>query len=173
VSGRSEAACSAAWLAAPAVDQTIGVPGGSALVVAHAAANGFQIYACAATPDDGGVRYVWTLRGPEAALSDCRAAPFGRHFASDAGAGAPEWQTLDGSYVVAHKVAASTVDSASVPWLLLSVDDRGGAGPLTGARYVQRVHTSGGNAPTAGCDASRAGAREKVPYTADYFFYAR
>jgi hypothetical protein len=139
-------------------------------VVAHAAADGSQIYACGALPGDGGVKYAWTLVGPEAALCDCRAAPFGRHFASDAGA--PQWQALDGSYVVGHKVAALAVDSASVPWLLLSVNDRGGSGPLTDARYVQRVRTSGGVAPSAACDASRSGAREKVPYTADYFFYA-
>jgi hypothetical protein len=73
---------------------------------------------------------------------------------------------------VAHTVAASTVDSASVPWLLLSVDGRGGTSPLADAHCVQRVRTSGGIAPGAACDASRMGAREKVPYAADYFFYA-
>jgi hypothetical protein len=164
------AACPTAWLAAPTVDETIGVPGGSTHVVVHAAASGSQIYTCTAVPGDGGVRYAWTLLGPEATLSDCRAAPLGRHFASDAGA--PEWQAPDGSYVVAHKVAAFAVDGASVPWLLLSVDDRGGAAPLADARYVQRVRTSGGIAPSAACDAGRVGDREKVPYTADYFFYA-
>jgi hypothetical protein len=165
----SASACAPAWFDAPAVDAAIAVPGGNGRILLHAAANGSQNYRCGPLTVDGGTSYAWSLVGPEAALNDCHAAPIGRHFASDAGA--PEWQMLDGATVVAHKVAASTGDGRSVPWLLLSVDGHGGSGPFTEARYVQRVHTTGGVAPDAPCDASRVGTLQKVPYVADYFFY--
>lgn len=80
---------------------------------------------------------------------------------------------LDGAYVVARKVASSTPQSDAVPWLLLAVDSRSQTGPLAATLYVQRVRTSGGLAPNATCDASNLGAVEKVPYTADYYFYGR
>jgi hypothetical protein len=98
----------------------------------------------------------------------------GKHFASKAGAAAPEWQTPDGTFVVGSKVAAFTPAGAahSVPWLLIRVESRGGAGPLGQAAYIHRVNTHGGVAPTSPCDPSHGGATEKVPYTADYFFYA-
>ncbi len=168
--GAPAGACPDAWLQAPVVDESIAVPAGNGHVVFHAAAKGSQNYACGPVTTDGGSSYAWSLTGPEATLDDCHAATMGRHFASDAGG--PEWQTLDGAYVVGRKIAASKVDSRAVPWLLLSVDAHGGAGTLTGARYVQRVRTVGGVAPATRCDASRAGTTEKVPYAADYFFYA-
>lgn len=166
-------ACPAAWLEAPAVDPNIAVPNGNGHVVLHAAAKGSQNYTCTPVAGVGGVTYSWWPAGPEATLIDCHSAALGQHFASDAGAGAPEWQTLDGAYVVAHKAAASTVDPGAVPWLLLNVDRGSGTAPFTDTRYVQRVRTSGGVAPNARCDPSRVGALEKVPYTADYFFYGQ
>ena len=168
--GGSAGACPDAWLEAPVVNEPIAVPEGNAHVVFHAAAKGTQNYACGPVGIDGGSSYAWSLAGPEATLDDCHAVTIGRHFASDGGA--PEWQMLDGTYVVGHKIAASTADSRSVPWLLLSVDAHGGGALFAGARYVHRVRTVGGVAPTAPCDASRAGTTEKVPYAADYFFYA-
>jgi hypothetical protein len=140
--------------------------------VLHAAAAGSQNYVCAAARVDGGAGggYAWSFAGPEAVLSDCHAAAIGHHFASDAGASEPEWQTLDGAEVVGHKIAALPVDGG-VPWLLLGVDGRSGSAPFTAAKYVQRVTTSGGLAPAAPCDAAHLGALAKVPYTADYFFY--
>jgi hypothetical protein len=171
-SGGSSGACPAEWLEPPAVDARIAVPSGNGHIVLHAAAKGSQNYTCAPVTGDGGARYAWAPVGPEATLSDCHSAAFGRHFASEAGAGEPEWQTFDGAYVVARKVAASTVDGGSVPWLLLTVDGHSATAPFTDARYVQRVRTSGGIAPSAPCDATRVGTLEKVPYLADYFFYA-
>ncbi len=150
---------------------SIAVPAGNGRVILRAAAKGSQDYACAPVVVDGGTSYAWSLTGPHATLTDCHAVEIGRHFASDGGAGAPEWQTVDGAYIVAHKSAASTTDGGSVPWLLLTVDGHGGSAPFTEARYVQRVNTSGGVAPSAPCDASRVGTLQKVPYAADYFFY--
>jgi len=168
-------ACPAEWLQAPPADTAIAVPPGGGRVVFHAAAQGSQDYTCRRTEGDGGAAYAWTFTGPEATLSDCRGAPVGRHFASDAGAGAPEWSLSSGEYVVGHKLAAWTPPGGaggSVPWLLIGTDGRGGDGPLARARYVVRATTHGGVAPAEPCDATRSGAAVKVPYTADYFFYA-
>ena len=162
--------CPATWLEAPAVSGPIAVPAGNGRLALRASATGSQNYACAAVAADGAASYAWSPVGPEATLIDCHSTPIGHHFASDGGA--PEWQMLDGTYVVAHKEGASKRDDRSVPWLLLAVDRSGGSAPLSGARYVQRLDTSGGVAPSEPCDASRAGTVQKVPYTADYFFYA-
>ena len=68
------------------------------------------------------------------------------------------------------------VDLEAIPWLLLEVvgADIGPAGGhrLTKTTYIQRVHTSGGLAPTTGCtQAADMRTRAFVPYTADYVFY--
>lgn len=162
--------CPTAWLDTPTVDAPIAVPPGNPRVVLHAAATGTQNYTCSPGADGGAP--AWSFIGPEATLSDCKGATLGKHFATDAGA--PEWQLADGTYVVAHKVAASPKTGA-VPWLLLAADGHGASGPLTTARFVQRVNTTGGVAPDAPCDASSLGAGrtvKKIPYTADYYFYA-
>ena len=93
---------------------------------------------------------------------------------TDGGAAAPAWETTDdATYVIGKRMAGFTPDggAASIPWLLLQATSHGGTGPLGLTRYVQRLSTSGGVAPAAACDAASAGASQKVPYTADYFFY--
>jgi hypothetical protein len=154
-------ACPSSWLVPPSFDPQLDVPEGG-VVLLHAAGVGNQIYAC--IPGDGGA--AWVLQGPSATLNDCHGDPIGTHFASEAGAAYPEWQTADG-YVIGHKVVGITPDggSASVPWLLLQAVDAGGA--LSQVTYVQRLDTDGGLAAGA-CD---AGDMVQVPYTADYFFY--
>jgi hypothetical protein len=166
------AGCGSAWLEAPAVDPPIAVPDGGGRAVLHAAASGTQNYRCARALVDGGATYTWAFVGPEATLRDCRAV-IGNHFASDGGASAPEWQTLEGSYVVGRKLAGLTPDggASSVPWLLIGAASHGGSAALGQAHYIQRIDTHGGLAPRAGCDEKTEGVTEKVPYTADYFFY--
>jgi hypothetical protein len=159
------AACPASWFAAPAVDGPIALPADGGHVVFHAAATGTQNYACKA--GDAGAS-AWALVGPDAALADCNGAPAGKHFATDSGA--PEWQLSADTYVIGRKVAAAP-QAGTVPWLLLTADSHGLGAPLAQVRYVQRVKTTGGVSPATGCDASHVGAVEKVPYTADYFFY--
>jgi hypothetical protein len=46
----------------------------------------------------------------------------------------------------------------------------GGRG-ISRTRYIQRVNTSGGSAPTEGCEDGSLGDRLLVPYTTDYYFY--
>jgi hypothetical protein len=159
-------ACRPGWLTPPPVDPSIAVPADGGGLRIHVAASGTQNYACTAT--DAGT--AWTLLGPQATLDDCTGAVFGHHFPSDAGASAPEWQASDGTYVVAHKVAAFTPDggAGSVPWLLLGATAHGGSGTLAQSTFVQRVDTQGGVAAAGACD---AGATQNVKYTADYYFY--
>jgi hypothetical protein len=166
-------ACPATWTAAPVVDPTIAVPDGGGGVLMHAEAVGTQDYTCTAQATDAGTTYAWVFVGPEAVLSDCHATVVGHHFASDAGASAPEWMTLDNAYVIGAKKAAFTPDggATSIPWLLVQETSTGGTGPITKTLWVNRLSTDGGVAPAATCDLSNAGTTQKVAYTADYYFY--
>ncbi|HEY3819240.1 MAG TPA: DUF3455 domain-containing protein [Polyangiaceae bacterium] len=163
----SDGGCPASWLVAPTVDPSIAVPADGGSVLLHASGSGTQNYTCTAGTDGGA---SWVLTGPSANLNDCTGTLVGHHFASDGGAAFPEWQTLDGTYVVGHKLAPFTPDggSGSVPWLLLQGVDHGGTGTLSEVAYVQRLFTDGGNAPASACD---AGDTVEVPYGASYYFY--
>ncbi|MGZ3423164.1 MAG: DUF3455 domain-containing protein [Polyangiales bacterium] len=175
--------CPASWTIAPVVDPSIAIPDGGGNVLLHAAATGTQDYACVASTsgdagtdasgDGGTTTYAWTLTGPEADLKDCMMAKIGSHFASDAGATAPEWMTLaDGTHVIAKRNAAFTPDGGtSIPWLLLEATSHSGTGTLSKTLFIQRVNTTGGKAPATGCDSTTVGATTKVSYTADYYFF--
>jgi hypothetical protein len=154
----------------------------SGVVVLHALGSGTQNYACVGTPIDGGAdagdagaTFAWTLVTPQATLTDCNGATIGHHFASEAGATAPEWLEVDNSYVIGHKLAAYTPDggSGSIPWLLIGATGHDGtdAGVLSNVTYVQRLDTDGGLAPTTGCDFSASGTTTDIPYVADYYFF--
>ncbi len=137
----------------PPADQTI---------AAAFPARGVQIYVCQA-PAAGGAP-AWTLKAPHAVLFEGN-DPAVIHFAG------PSWQALDGSLVTATKTAGATPDPAAIPWLLLQVASHTGAGLLADTTFIQRLKTTGGNAPATGCDADHLNAQVLVPYTADYFFY--
>ncbi|MGO8999817.1 MAG: DUF3455 domain-containing protein [Polyangiaceae bacterium] len=169
--------CPATWTTPPALPSSLLPPDRSLRVVARVSASGTQDYECGSQSHgvDGGSAFAWTFVGPEATLTDCNAAPAGRHFASEAGATGPKWEARDGSFVVATKIAAEpSKDVGAVPWLLLKVTKRSdAAGTFSGVDYVQRTATAGGSAPASGCDASHTGAVAKVPYSADYWFLGR
>jgi Protein of unknown function (DUF3455) len=146
-------------------------------VLLHAVGAGTQNYTCEVSTLDSGPPYAWTFVGPSAALSDCNGAVLAQHFASEAGAGSPEWLANDGTYVIGQKSLAYTPDggSGSVAWLLLNAVTTGGgdAGLLTGTQYIERLNTDGGVTPSAAtCTPDAGGVTEKVPYTADYYFIA-
>jgi hypothetical protein len=70
----------------------------------------------------------------------------------------------------------SFVARGNIPWLLLQVvgaqDGPTGGHELTATTFIQRLHTSGGVAPSTGCTLSTdVGKKALVPYTADYVFY--
>jgi hypothetical protein len=150
-------------LAMPSVPDPIR-PSEGEVLVAKAAAKGTQIYECQG--GDAGA-YAWKLLGPEADLADDSGKAIGRHYAG------PTWESTDGSKVVAEVKARSDAPGGqSIPWLLLKAKTTSGTGVFSKVTSVQRVDTFGGVAPSTGCEAQHAGARESVPYRANYYFYS-
>jgi hypothetical protein len=148
----------------PDVPDSIEAPPGEEVVL-FAHATGSQIYRCQAGSD---AKFTWTLTAPEAELHDRQDKVIGRHYAG------PTWKLKDGSEVTGKRVASiDSIDSESIPWLLLNAVAHAGKGALTTVTTIQRVHTHGGQPPTEGCDASHGDAETKSTYSADYYFYAR
>jgi hypothetical protein len=49
-----------------------------------------------------------------------------------------------------------------------------GGTTLSTTTFIQRLNTTGGSAPSTGCDLpTDIGRKAFVPYTADYFFYTK
>lgn len=139
----------------PPIDQTLAFA---------ADAQGVQRYQCA--PSNTGP--AWTLIAPDADLFTTTAPvqEVIHHFAG------PTWLYKDSSSVVGARTAGVTVDATAIPWLLLNVTSHGGApGKLSDIKSIQRLKTTGGNAPATGCDAEHFGVETDVLYTARYFFY--
>ncbi|HEX8111224.1 MAG TPA: DUF3455 domain-containing protein [Kofleriaceae bacterium] len=126
-------------------------------------AQGVQRYQCVQSTTG----FAWTFVAPDADLfSPHPHQSVVHHFAG------PTWLYKDSSSVVGVKTAGVTVDPAAIPWLLLNVTSHGGAeGRLSDVTSIQRLQTTGGNAPATGCDADHVGAESDVLYTARYFFY--
>jgi hypothetical protein len=126
-------------------------------------AKGDQIYTC----KSDAAQFTWTLKAPDAQLFDKDGKSFGKHFAG------PSWEANDGSRVTGKAVAnAPSPDADSIPWLLVNVISHDGSGVLSRASTIQRLNTHGGKAPATGCDASHLGQELRVPYSADYLFFA-
>jgi Protein of unknown function (DUF3455) len=127
-------------------------------------ATGTQIYTCQARANEPST-FDWTLKAPDAELSNEAGEKIGRHYAG------PTWQAIDGSKVVGEAVeraAAPTPDA--IPWLLLRAKASEGTGVFSTVTYVQRLETVGGVAPAEGCDQTTAGTELTVPYQATYAF---
>ena len=123
---------------------------------------GVQIYNCKAV----GGSYAWTLKAPEATLSDAKGALIGKHFAG------PSWQAGDGSIVVGEPLNVSPSPNAgAIPWIVLQAKSHAGSGVMANVDYVVRTRTEGGVAPSSGCDAGHANAEVRVPYSAIYLFF--
>jgi hypothetical protein len=148
----------------PEVPAALKPPAGAKLVFwAHA--TGSQIYVCQAAADQ---KFSWVLKGPEAELFDAKGQPIGHHSTG------PLWKHNDGSQVTGKMVARQDApEPDAIPWLLLQATSHAGTGILSGVTIIQRVHTKGGQPPTAGaCDQSSQDKEVKIPYSADYYFYA-
>jgi hypothetical protein len=149
-------------VAAQQVPQQLQPPANEQLFV-QVHAKGDQVYTCKADVD----QYAWILKAPDAQLFGKDGKPFGKHF------GGPSWEANDGSRVTGQAVAnAPSPDPNSIPWLLVKVVSHDGSGVLSRATSVQRINTKGGKAPSTGCDESHAADELRVPYSADYLFYA-
>jgi hypothetical protein len=150
---------------AGALPEALKAPAAQVLAVS-ARGVGVQIYECAATKDDP-KQFSWTLKAPEADLRDKSGKKLGKHYAG------PTWEAIDGSKVIADVVARDNgPDAGAIPWLLLRTRSTSGTGVFTAILSIQRVHTAGGKAPASGCDQTQLGKEVRVPYTADYYFYA-
>jgi len=153
-------------LEAPSVPVGLEVPA-TAKLAARYHAVGTQIYTCLPSANanaDGGVIDVWTFKAPSATLYNEHCCLAGSHFAG------PTWASVDGSSVVASKVASATSPNPdSVPILLLKAVSNAGSGIFSNVTFVQRLDTEGGLAPTGPCDVE--GVELAVPYEANYYFY--
>ncbi|HEY5955132.1 MAG TPA: DUF3455 domain-containing protein [Polyangiaceae bacterium] len=141
-------------------DPSLAVPEGNSLEF-YLRATGVQIYACQAASTG----FAWTFQAPEASLVDRRGHVVVKHY------GGPTWEYLDGSKVVASKVAGFTDDATAIPELLLAATTHEGDGRMSDITYIQRLDTHGGLAPTDGCDAVHVGSTARIDYTATYYFY--
>ena len=148
----------------PAVPAPIAVAPELALAIS-VGARGVQIYECRPGPDGGA--HQWTFVAPEAELLDAAGRPVGTH-----GAG-PHWAFDDGTRVTGRvKARADAASPGAIPWLLLQARTESRAGRFGDLRSIQRIHTQGGTAPASGCSAPETGRQLRVPYTADYLFFA-
>jgi hypothetical protein len=132
--------------------------------ILRASAKGDQIYVCRAKADGSG--FEWGLKAPDATLHDESGRQVATHYAG------PTWQAEDGSKVVGQVAAnVPAPGGQAIPWLLLKARSHEGSGRFAAVTHIQRLDTTGGLAPTTGCDAGHAGAEQRVPYTAVYAFY--
>jgi len=151
--------------ARPEVPEAITAPAGEQ-VMFRARASGAQIYVCGRGADG---KSQWTLKAPEAELRDDQGALIGHH------AGGPSWRHQDGSEVSGKAVArVESPDADSIPWLLVTAVSHEGNGAFTRVTSIQRINTLGGQPPPAAtCDPLKHKGKEaRVPYRADYYFYA-
>lgn len=142
----------------PACLDSIEVPAGNRLTT-RLFATGYQIYEWNGT--------TWTFVEPWAQLfaNKYDQMPIGTHYIG------PTWETTRGSKVTGAVSRRCTVESGSIPWLLLTatpVSDRGIFAKVT---FIQRVRTSGGIAPTE--PGTTIGQWSSVPYTSEYLFYRK
>jgi uncharacterized protein DUF3455 len=143
----------------PSVPAAIEAPAGNVpYLLGHA--TGTQNYTC----QHGSTGFAWTFVAPSATLVDDKGKEIMTHYAG------PTWQAKDGSTVKGARVASVTVSTSAIDWLLLRATSTT-PGQLGGTTYIQRVNTTGGLAPTSGCNGGNIGAALNVPYTADYYFY--
>ena len=157
------AAAFAAPLHAQPAGASIDPPVGTRVVLEVKGA-GVQVYACAHA-DSG---FKWTLKGPDATLSDASGNSIGTHFAG------PTWKLTDGSQVQGELIANKPApETGAVPWLLLRARPGSASGQLASVAFIRRTETHGGVAPTTGCEsAADVDKTVRAPYTANYTFYA-
>ncbi|ROR20876.1 uncharacterized protein DUF3455 [Comamonas sp. BIGb0124] len=108
----------------------------------------------------------WFFVGPKATLNDRMGKAVGRYWGPPA-----TWAALDGSQVTATQLATAPAGAGNLPYQLVQANPAMGAGAMTGVTYIQRVALKGGVAPATACTAANKGARQIVPYQADYIFW--
>src|SRR5262245_50689018 len=163
----------------PAVPDAIQVPSGyKPYLMAHAV--GTQGYVCVQV----GAAFSWAPFGPQATLFNADNEQIMTHFLNPTPYSlvpGPTWQhSRDSSVVWGNPIASSSdpnfVAADAIPWLLVEAavvgDGPTGGVKLVPTRYIQRVSTFEGAAPSTGC-ATVADIKKRalVYYEADYVFY--
>jgi hypothetical protein len=157
--GKSEAA-----LSKPNVPAKLEVPAGNKLAF-ELQGIGAQLYTCQPKKDDA-TQFEWTLKAPDARLTDAAGHEAGRHYKG------PTWESTDGSKVVGKLEQKADAPGANdIPWLLVSAKSNEGKGKFGNVTFIQRIGTQGGKAPTTDCDAAHVGKEVRVDYKAKYCFY--
>lgn len=108
----------------------------------------------------------WVFVGPSAVLNDRAGKAVGRYYGPPA-----TWEAADGSRLTGAQLATAPAGSGNLPYQLVQANPAMGSGAMNGVTHVQRVALKGGVAPAAGCSAATKGARQVVPYQADYVFW--
>jgi hypothetical protein len=124
---------------------------------------GVQVYTSQPRAEDP-TKFKWVFKEPIANLYNDGGKLMVTHFAG------PTWQSINGSQVVGSVFAKATPDPASIAWLLLKGVSWVGNGMLSEVTWIQRLDTVGGNAPAD--DPTSANLEVKIPYTANYTFWA-
>jgi hypothetical protein len=134
----------------------LALPSGTTLAT-HAYATGVQIYRWSDTS--------WVFVSPSAVLTAdaARTKTIAIHFSG------PTWQSIAGDKVMAAVVSTCKPTPNAIPWLLLGATATDASGTFAGVRFIHRVNTAGGLAPTA--PGAKWGDVVSVPYTAEYYFY--
>jgi hypothetical protein len=132
------------------------------------ASRGVAVYECRAKPGDPSSA-AWVYAAAEADLLDAQGRKTGSHSFPP-----PLWESTDGSKIAGQiKARADAPQPGAVPWLLVTTRSTGGDGRLSKATSLQRINTVGGAAPAAGCDGKSLGAKQRVPFTADYVLFTK
>ena len=160
----------------PPIPSEIEVPAGAVLfLVGHGF--GTQNYVC--LPSGTGVAFA--LFTPQATLFNDSVQQVTTHFFSpnpqEKGTIRATWEhSRDTSMVWGAATRQVVVREDSIPWLRVDVTGAvpgpTGGRALTPAKFIQRVNTVGGLAPSTGCSSpADVGNKQFVPYAADYLFY--
>jgi len=130
-------------------------------LVFHVYARGVQIYRWNA------LTAKWDFVAPVASLfaEENYHGEVGSHYVG------PTWESKSGSKVVGRRVLGTgcTPDLTAIPWLLLEKVTSQGPGIFGSVTFIQRVNTTGGNAPSE--PGAVDGEVKEVAYTAEYYFY--
>lgn len=148
----------------PSVPDDLKVPANQTLSI-EVRGIGVQIYECRENKTHPAT-LEWAFKAPESELFDSSDKRIGKHYAG------PTWESADGSKVIGElRALHKSPEKNSIPWLLLRAKAHSGSGVFSGIESIQRLNTSGGNAPTEGCGMEQLGKEIRVPYRANYYFY--
>lgn len=122
-------------------------------------------YECRAKAGAAGA-FEWAFVVPAATLYDSKKAVVGKYY------GGPTWEANDGSKVTGKQLAVAPASGPqNIPLQLVQANPATGSGAMTDVKYIQRLNTIGGVAPSAPCAMSNTGSKQQVKYQADYVFY--